>query len=367
MKRRSFLTAAAAATGAGLATLSSTAAANDLPTVRWRMSTGWAQSLDTIYGSAQEMSKRIGELTGGKFEVRAFPGGDIVPYAQNMDAVSNGTIECNHVLSTAFIGRNTAVAFDTGLAFGLNARQHNAWIHYGGGLEKLRELYAQYNIVNHVVGNVGVQMGGWFRKEINTVDDFQGLKMRIGGIGGMVLSKLGVVSQQIPPSDIYSALERGTIDAAEWIGPYDDEKLGLNQVAPYYYTPGWFEGSASLTSMVNKDAWEALPELYKHAFTTAAAEQTMKCLARYDAVNPTALRRLVGNGAQVRFFPREVMEACYKASQELWQDLSGNNPDFAKIYSGWKEFQEEQVSWFRVAENALDGFTFAAVARASGK
>lgn len=367
MKRRSFLTAATAATGAGLASIAAPALANDLPSVRWRMSTGWPKSLDTIHGSAEELCKRVGELTGGKFEIRAFPGGELVPYAQNMDAVSNGTIECNHVLSTAFIGKNTAVAFDTGLAFGLNARQHNAWVNFGGGLELLREMYAQYNIVNFVTGNVNVQMGGWFRKEIKTLEDIKGLKMRIGGIGGMVLSKLGAVPQQIPPSDIYSSLEKGTIDAAEWIGPYDDEKLGLNQVAPYYYSPGWFEGSASLTTMVNKDAWEALPKQYQQAFEAAAAEQTLMSSAKYDALNPEALRRLVANGAQLRFFPREIMQAAYDASQELWVELSASNPDFAKIYPQWKKFQQDQVSWFRIAENALDNFTFNAVSKSTAK
>ena len=206
-----------------------------------------------------------------------------------MDAVSNGTVECNHVLSTAYIGKNTALTFDTGL-FGLSARQHNAWIHYGGGMATLRALYKKYNIVNHVCGNVGVQMGGWYRKEIKSVADLKGLNMRIGGIGGMVLSKLGAVPQQIPPGDIYPALEKGTIDAAEWIGPYDDEKLGFNKVAPYYYSPGWFEGSASITSMVHDKAWEALPPAYQAAFEAAAGEQTMRMLAHYDARNPLALR-----------------------------------------------------------------------------
>lgn len=367
MQRRKFITTAVAATGTGLAALSMPAAAQDLPKVRWRMSTGWPKSLDTIYGSAEELCARVAELTGGRFEIRAFPGGEMVPYSQNMEAVSNGTVECNHVLSTAFIGKNSAVAFDTGLAFGLNARQHNSWVHFGGGLELLRELYAQYNIVNFVVGNVGVQMGGWFRKEIKSVKDLDGLKMRIGGIGGMVLAKLGTIAQQIPPSDIYPALEKGTIDAAEWIGPYDDEKLGLNQVAPYYYSPGWFEGSASLTSMVNKDAWEALPDLYKEAFETAANEQSLLLLAKYDARNPQALRSLVAKGTKLRFFPKDVMQAAYDASQELWAELSKDNADFAKIYPEWKAFQENEVSWFRVAENALDSFTFSAVAKSGSK
>ncbi|HYG42466.1 MAG TPA: TRAP transporter substrate-binding protein [Bordetella sp.] len=367
MQRRRFLAQAAGAAGAGLATASLPALAQGSPTVRWRMSTSWPRSLDTIYGSADALCKRVSQLTDGKFEIRAFPGGELVPSPQNMDAVSNGTVECNHVLSTMFIGKNTALTFDTGLSFGLNARQHNAWIHYGGGLEQLRKLYKKYNIVNHVCGNVGVQMGGWYRKEINTVADLQGLNMRIGGIGGMVLSKLGAVPQQIPPGDIYPALEKGTIDAAEWIGPYDDEKLGFNKVAPYYYSPGWFEGSASITTMVNDKAWEALPPGYQAAFECACNEQTMKMLAHYDARNPLALRKLIAGGAKLRFFPKEVMDAAYKASQELWIELSDKNPDFKAIYPDWEKFQADEASWFRVAENALDNYTFAAVARAHSK
>jgi TRAP-type mannitol/chloroaromatic compound transport system substrate-binding protein len=361
MQRRRFLTHAAV--GMGAATVVSPALAQDHPAVKWRMSTSWPKSLDAMFGSAEELAKRVAELTGGKFEIRVFPAGEIVPPAQNMDAVSNGTVECNHVLSTFYIGKNTALAFDTGLSFGLSARQHNAWVFYGGGMEKLRGLYKKYNIVNQICGNVGVQMGGWYRKEIKSVEDLKGLKIRIGGIGGMVLTKLGAIPQQIPPGDIYPSLEKGTIDAAEWIGPYDDQRLGLNKVAPYYYSPGWFEGSASITSMVNADAWNALPATYKAAFECACSEQNMKMLANYDAHNPKALKSLIAGGAKLSYFPRDVMDAAYNASQELWKELSASNPDFAAMYPQWAEFQRDEASWFRVAESALDNYTFQAVTR----
>lgn len=363
MQRRRFLTRAATLSGAGLSAVAVPAIAQTAPSVKWRMSTSWPKSLDTIYGSADELCKRVGALTDGKFDIRAFPAGEMVPVAQNMDAVSNGTVECNHVLSTFYIGKNTALAFDTGLSFGMNARQHNAWLLYGGGMDMLRKLYGKYGIMNFTCGNVGVQMGGWFRKEIKSVADLKGLKMRIGGIGGMVMTKLGVVPQQIPAGDIYSALEKGTMDASEWIGPYDDEKLGLNKVAPYYYAPGWWEGSASITTMVNQKAFEALPAQYKAAFEVACNEQNLKMLAHYDAVNPGAMRKLIAAGAQVRFFPKDVMDASYTASQELWTELTAKNPDFAAIFPEWKKFQQEEVSWFRVAENSLDNYTSAAVLR----
>ena len=361
MQRRGFL-GKAAVVGASAAACVSTAVQAQ-PVVRWRMSTSWTKSLDNMYGSAEQLCKRVAELSGGRFEIRAFPGGEIVPPAQNMDAVANGTVECNHVLATFHFGKNSAIGFDTGLSFGLNARQHNAWVMHGGGMELLRKMYKQYGIVNFVSGNVGVQMGGWFRKEIKSVADLQGLKMRIGGIGGMVMSKLGALPQQIPPGDIYPSLEKGAIDAAEWIGPYDDLKLGLNNVAPFYYSPGWFEGSASITTMVNEKAWAALSPEFKAIFEVACNEQTLSMLARYDATNPAALKKLVAGGAKVSYFPRDVMDAAYKASQEVWKELSDKNPDFAAIYPKWSAFQREQVEWFRVAEAALDGYTFNAVNR----
>ncbi|MDM0065447.1 TRAP transporter substrate-binding protein [Variovorax sp. J31P207] len=361
MQRRRFFEKTGAL--AGLATLAVPAFAQTAPTVKWRMSTSWPKSLDTMYGSAEQMCKRIAELTDGKFEIHAFAGGEIVPPAQNMEAVSNGTIECNHVLASAFIGKNTAFAFDTGLPFGLNARQHNAWMLYGGGMEAMRALYKKYNVVNFVCGNVGVQMGGWYRKQIKTVADLDGLKIRIGGIGGMVMSKMGAVPQQIAASDIYPALEKGTIDAAEWIGPYDDAKLGLHKVAQYYYAPGWWEGSASITAMVNDKAWAALPPAYKAAFECAANEQTTKMLADYDARNPEALKKLIGQGAKLAYFPKPVMEAAFKASAELLAELSEKNPDFKAVLPQWTKSRRDQASWFRVAEAELDNYTFSAVVK----
>ncbi len=359
-RRRLFKNAGATA---GLMALTLPATAQSTEHVKWRMSTSWPKSLDTIYSSADEMCKRVAELTDGKFEIRAFAGGELVPPAQNMDAVSAGTVECNHVLASFFIGKDIALAFDAGLPFGLSARQQNAWIHYGGGMPLLREVYKKHGLVNFVCGNVGVQMGGFFRKEIKSVADLKGLKMRIGGIGGMVLDKLGVIPQQIPTSDIYSSLEKGTIDAAEWIGPYDDEKLGLNRVAPYYYAPGWWEGSASITSMVNAKAWAALPPTYKAAFECAASEQTMKMLAKYDALNPDALKKLLGQGTKLSYFPRDLMDAAFRASHEMFDELSAKNAEFKAIYPKWQHFRQNEAGWFRVAESVLDNYTFAAVSR----
>jgi TRAP-type mannitol/chloroaromatic compound transport system, periplasmic component len=366
MKRRAFLTTTAATAVSGLAvgTVSAPALAQGTPTVRWRMATSWPKSLDTIHGSAEAMCHRVAQLTEGKFEIRPFAGGEIVPAGQVLDAVQNNTVECGHTLASFYIGKNTAYGIDGGLPFGLNARQHASWLHYGGGMELLRDFYGRNGLVNFLVGNVGVQMGGWYRKEIKSVEDLNGLKFRVGGFGGLVMTKLGVVPQQIAASDIYTGLEKGTIDAAEWIGPYDDEKLGFAKVAKYYYTPGWWEGSAAITGLVNTTAWNNLPDPFKIAFETAANEQAMLMQAKYDAKNPEALRRLVGMGVQLRAFPRPVMEACYKASMEVLKENTEKNPDFAKIYESWKAFHDTSNSWFALAENQLDSFRYTAQRKA---
>jgi TRAP-type mannitol/chloroaromatic compound transport system substrate-binding protein len=359
MKRRDFLSraGAGAALGTTLAGAAGSALGQSQP-VRWRMSTMWPKSLDAMHGSAETFGRRVAELTEGRFDMRVTAAGEIVPPPQVFDAVQNGNIECGHVLSTFFFGKNPAIGFDAGMPFGLNARQQAAWMYNGGGLEALREVFGKFNIVQFPVGNVGVQMGGWYRKEINSVADLQGLKFRIGGIGGAILAKLGAVPQQIPPGEIYTSLEKGLIDGAEWIGPYDDEKLGFHKVARYYYTPGWWEGSAQVTLLVNQKAWDALPKLYKDAVECAAAEQYMMMLAKYDASHPNALKRLVAGGAQLRQFSKPVLDACYKATQQVLGEFAAKSPEFKKIYEPWQRFRDDQNLWFRVAEHSLDSYRY---------
>ena len=356
MQRRDFLKKAGA--GASLAAVTGAAQAQPQP-ARWRMATMWPKSLDAMQGSAETFARRVGQITESRFEVRSYAAGELVPPLQVFDAVQNGTIEVAHVLSSFFFGKNPAIAFDAGVPFGLNARQQFAWLYDGGGLELMREVFRQYNIVQIPVGNVGVQMGGWFRKEIKSVADLKGLKFRIGGFGGTIMAKLGAVPQQIPAGEIYGALEKGVIDGAEWIGPYDDEKLGLHKVAKFYYTPGWWEGSAQVTLLVNLKSWESLPQAHRDAFECAAAEQCMRMIAKYDAKNPEALRRLVAGGAQLRQFPRSVLDACYKATLEVFDDYSAKSADFKKVYEQWAKFRDEENLWFRVAEHSLDSYRYA--------
>jgi TRAP-type mannitol/chloroaromatic compound transport system substrate-binding protein len=357
MERRAFLKRAGA--GAAATALAAPARAQTSAPVRWRLAASWPKSLDTMYGGVEAVCQRVSQLTDKKFEIQPFAAGEIVPALQVMDATQSGTIDCCHTLTAFYIGKNPAYAFDSGVAFGLNNRQQNAWMYYGGGLELIRDLFKKNGLVPMPCGNVGVQMGGFYRKEINSVDDLKGLKFRIGGLGGTILSKLGVVPQQIATADIYPSLERGTIDAAEWIGPYDDEKLGLHKVAKFYYFPGWWEGSAQVTLVVNLKQWEALPDLYKAALETAANEQTLLMMAKYDARNPEALRRLVAAGVQLRQFPRPVMDACYKATFETYDELAAKNADFKLIYQSWQKFLADSNLWFRVAENTLDNYRYA--------
>src|SRR5512138_506752 len=263
MTRRTFLKKAAAGVAAG--TLAAPAIAQSQPTINWRMAASWPKSLDTLYGGAELVSKRVAQASGGKFNIKVFAAGEIVGGLQVMDAVQNGTVECGHTAAYYYFGK------DQNIAFGLNSRQQYAWYNHGGGLELMREFYKEYNIVNFIAGCTGCQMGGWFRKPIKTIADLKGLKFRIGGTGGTVLQRLGVVPQQIAGGDIYPALEKGTIDAAEWVGPYDDEKLGFYKVAKNYYYPGWWEGGAMLHNFINLEKWNALPPAYKSLVKTASA------------------------------------------------------------------------------------------------
>jgi TRAP-type mannitol/chloroaromatic compound transport system substrate-binding protein len=354
MKRRKFL--AGAGLGLGATTIAAPAIAQSLPEIKWRLAASFPRSLDTIWGSAELFCKRIAAVTDNKFRIQPFAGGEIVPSFQVLDAVQNATVECGHTAAYYYVGKDPTFAFETAVPFGLNSRQHMAWLYHGGGAELMREFYKDYNITSFSFGNTGAQMGGWYRKEIKTLEDLKGLKFRIGGFAGQVLTKLGVVPQQIPGGEIYPALEKGTIDAAEWVGPYDDERLGFNKVAPFYYYPGWWEGTGSGSLYVGLKAWESLPSAYKNAIELACSELCVWTVAKYDASNPAALRRLVAGGTQLRPFPRPVMEACYKAAHEVFDETCAKNAKFKKIYDNYKAFRDEQVLWFRVCENTFDNF-----------
>jgi TRAP-type mannitol/chloroaromatic compound transport system substrate-binding protein len=354
MQRRSFIQHAGIA--GILATGSAPAFAQAAPEVKWRLASSFPKSLDTIYGGAEVISKRVAAVTNNKFQIQVFAAGEIVPGLQVLDAVQNATVQCAHTVPYYFFGKDPTFAFGGAVPFGMNTRQQNAWMYYGGGLQLMRDFYKDYNVYNLPAGNTGAQMGGFFRKELKTTADMKGLKMRIGGFAGVVLQKLGLVPQQLAGGDIYPSLEKGTIDAAEWVGPYDDEKLGLGKVAKYYYYPGWWEGGPEVDLFVNTKAWSDLPKEYQSALESACYEANMDMTAKYDALNPAALRRLVASGVQLRPFPREIMQASFRAANEVFEETSAANPKFKKVYEPWKRFRDEQILWFRVAEQNFDNF-----------
>jgi TRAP-type mannitol/chloroaromatic compound transport system substrate-binding protein len=356
VKRRSFLKKAGLALAAGSATAAPGIASAQSPSVSWRMAASWPKSLDAIYGGAEFIAKRVSEATNGKFSIKVFAAGEIVGGLQVLDAVQSGTVECGHTANYYYFGKDPTFAFAAAIPFGLNSRQQSAWMRHGGGLELMREFFREYNIYNLSAGNTGAQMGGWFRKEIKTVADLKGLKMRIGGTAGLVLAKLGVVPQQIAGGDIYPALEKGTIDAAEWVGPYDDEKLGFYKVAKYYYYPAWWEGGTELDLLVNLKAWEALPKDYQAILEAACADAHDWVQTKYDVGNPQALKRLLTNGVKLLPFSNDIMAACYKVSQEVYDGIAEKNAKFRKVYEPWKRFRDEQVQWFSIAENCYDNF-----------
>ncbi|MGA0595173.1 TRAP transporter substrate-binding protein [Enterovirga sp. CN4-39] len=354
MKRRDFVMAAAPA--AATAMVASPAIATSMPSIKWRLVSSYPKSLDTLFGCSPQIAKRVAEATDNQFQLQVFAAGEIVPALQVMDAVQNGTVECGHTLSNFYIGKDPAFVFDSCVPFGLNARQQNAWLYQGGGLELIREFMSSYNIYSIPAGNTGAQMGGWFRKEIKTVDDLKGLKFRVAGLAGQILSRLGVVPQQLGGGDIYPALERGTLDAAEFSGPHDDEKLGFFKVAKYYYYPGWWEGGPNVSMFINMDKWNSLPAHYKAVLEAACAETVTWSLAKYDNQNPDALFRLLGAGAELRAFPQDVMAASFREAYALYNELADKSPNFAKMYQSWLPYWRKEQTWFRIAELPFDAF-----------
>jgi len=354
MERRSFVRQAglAGVLAAGVAPAIVQAQAN----IRWRLASSFPKSLDTIFGAADVFAKKVGEMTGGKFQISVHAGGELMPPFGVVDAVKDGTVEIAHTAPYYFFGKDETFALGCAVPFGLNSRQNTAWMIEGNGLKLMREFYRNYNIINFLGGNTGAQMGGWYRKEVKSLADIKGQKMRIGGFAGRVLERIGGVPQNIPGGEIYQSLEKGTIDAAEWVGPYDDQKLGFNKVAPFYAYPAWWEGGPQLDFFINTKAYEGLSAEYKAIVEAATAMAHTDMQAKYDAKNPDALRQLVAGGTKLFRMPKDVMEAAFKESQALYSELSAKNPNWKKVYEDWSKFRREQNLWFRFAEAGFDDF-----------
>jgi TRAP-type mannitol/chloroaromatic compound transport system substrate-binding protein len=324
--------------------------------IRWRLASSFPKSLDTLYGGAETFAKAVKDMSGGKFEISTHAAGELMPAFGVVDGVQQGTVEVAHTAPYYFFGKNECFALGCAIPFGLNMRQMNAWYHEGNGKKLMREFYAQYNMINFAAGNTGAQMGGWYRKEIKSAADWKGLKFRIGGFAGKVAERMGVVPQNIPGGEIYQSLEKGTIDAAEWVGPYDDLKLGFNKVAPHYYYPGWWEGGPQLDIFVNQKAYDALSAENKAIIEAASSHAYMVMMARYDALNPGALKTLVGSGTKLHAFPNDLMNLAFKESMALYSEISAKNPQWKKIYSDYATFRADQNLWFRFSEMGFDRF-----------
>jgi TRAP-type mannitol/chloroaromatic compound transport system substrate-binding protein len=354
MRRREFLEV----TGAGIAAsvLAAPAIAQSMPEVKWRLTSSFPKSLDTLFGTAEAFAKAVAEATDNRFQIQIFAAGEIVPGLQAADAVQSGTVEMCHTASYYYFGKDPTFAFGTAVPFGLNSRMQTAWMHFGGGMELMNEFYNRFNIYAIPAGNTGAQMGGWFRKEIKDLADLKGLKMRISGMAGSVIARLGVVPQQLAGGELYAALEKGTIDAVEWVGPYDDEKLGLQRVARYYYYPGWWEGGPMVHNFINLERWNELPAAYKSIVRTASSMANEWMQAKYDTGNPAALKRLVAGGAQLRAFPPAVLDASLRAALDLYAETAKSNAEFKKVLDAMLAFRNDEYLWWQVAELSYDSY-----------
>jgi TRAP-type mannitol/chloroaromatic compound transport system substrate-binding protein len=354
MRRRQVLKSAALVLTA--AAIAKPAIAQSNPAIKWRLTSSYPKSLDALYGGGETLAKIVAASTDNQFQIQPFAAGEIVPGLNALDAVMNGTVETCHTALYYYFGKDPTFALFAATPFGLNTRQQNAWYYDGDGTKLLNEFCQKFNVYCIPGGNSGTQMGGWFHKEVKELSDFNGLKFRIGGFAGLTIRKIGGVPQQIAAGDIYPALERGTIDAAEWVGPYDDEKLGLNKIAKYYYYPAWWETSTCNHIVVNLTKWNELPKSYQSIFSAAAAFVNSEVTAKYDARNPVALRKLISSGTELRPFSQAIMEGCFKASNEVNTETATTNADFKKILASIQEFKNLEYLWWQVAEYSNDTF-----------
>jgi TRAP-type mannitol/chloroaromatic compound transport system substrate-binding protein len=358
MKRRDVVKAGLAA---GASLVAAPAIAQTAPAIKWRLQSSYPTSLDTLHGACVYLSKAVSEATDGKFQIEVFAAGAIAPPLGVADAVQTGVVEIGYTGSYFYIGKDPAFVFGIGMPFGLNSRQQSAWFYHGGGIDLLNAFYARFNIYNLPGGNTGTQMAGWFRKEIKSVADLSGLKMRIGGLAGRILQKFGLVPQQLGAADTYAALERGTIDAAEWVGPYDDEKIGFQRIARYYYYPGFWEGNSALSFFINLAKWRELPPRYQAILTTAAMAAAQDMQAKYDAQNPQALRRIVAAGAQLRPLPTDVFLDAFRAAEELYAEIAAQNPGFKTILDHVVAFRRDAYQWQQASDFTYDAMMIQAL------
>ena len=353
MARRSFVRGAGIA---GVLAAGVAPAVHAQAAIRWRLTSSFPKALDTLFGVNDVFAAKVKAMSGGKFEITTHAPGELVPAFGTVDALQNGTVEAANTAPYYYFGKDETFALGCAIPFGLNSRQMTAWMFEGNGLKLMREFYANYNIINFPMGNTGAQMGGWFRKEIKSLKDFKGLKFRCGGFAGKVVERIGGTPQNIPGGEIYQALEKGTIDAAEWVGPYDDLKLGFAKVAKNYAYPGWWEGGPQLDLHINTKAWEALSAENKAIVESAAAYAHVDMQAKYDGKNAAALKQLVAQGAKLFPFPKDLMDAAFKEATALYDEIGNKNPNWKKVYADYSAFRREANLWFRFTEARFDSF-----------
>ena len=322
-------------------------------TYEWKMVTTWPPNLPVLQTGAERFAKRVGEATGGQLKIEVFAGGELVPPLGVFDAVSEGTVECGSGASYYWAGKVPAAQWFAAVPFGFNAQGINAWFYSGGGLQLWEEVYAPFNVIPRPQGNTGVQMGGWFRKDMNTIDDYKGLKMRIPGLGGKVISKAGGTVVLLPGGEIFTSLERGVIDATEWVGPMHDLRMGFYKAAKNYYYPGWHEPGTCLEVMFNKKAYEALPVELQQTIDAVAAETNMWSLSEFEAGNGAALQTLISeHNVNLVRFPDQLMEDLRKLADETLEEEAEKDPMSRKVHDAFKKFKAQVGVWGSVSENA---------------
>jgi len=347
MKRRNFLRGAAVVGAA--AGLAAPAIAQERTT--WRMVTTWPKNFPGLGTTAETFAQYVKEMSDGRLQIHVYGANEIVPPMGVFDAVSNGSVEMGHGGSYYWRGKSPAAQFFTTIPFGMTAQEMNGWLHHGGGLELWREIYAPFNLIPFAGGNTGVQMAGWFNREINRIEDLRGLKMRIPGMAGDVFNRAGGTSVNIPGGELYTALQTGVIDAAEWVGPENDLAFGFHQVAKYYYYPGWQEPGSTLELIVNKQAFEALPDDLQAIITVAARASNQDMLDRYTARNNAALKELTEKGVEVRRLPDEVLKHLRNISMQLYAEQAAQDPVFRKVYDSYREFLQMVTEYHRISEH----------------
>lgn len=364
MNRRSFLSSAAAAS-AGLAGLGALASCERKPGggapavvtgqagLEWKMATAWPPRYPLLGEAAERIAASVERMSGGRLKIRVFGGGELVPPLGVFDAVSAGQAEMGHGAAAYWAAKLPAAQLFTTAPFGMSAQQMNGWLLAGGGLELWRELYAPHKVVPFVAGNTGLRMGGWFRKEIRSLQDLKGLKMRVPGLGGKVIARLGATPIALPAEEIYQALEKGVIDATEWIGPYHDLKMGLYQAAPYYYYPGWNEPAPAIECTVNAEKWAALSPELQGMLETAIAEAGAWTLAQFGARNGSALQELVvEHRVKLKQFPDAVLRELKRVSAVVLQELAAGDPAARRVYESWLGYQAQVDPWLEVSARA---------------